>query len=150
MKKRSWFQLQIGGVCIVGILLAAIVVATKLPSSSADELRRGHSVGTYPLENLPIYRQVGPQQFKVDASVFIELARAIAVQNESQTVTFDEKRLELEVVSTPENLRRLGDSINQMYHAMEVKLETKSFDSEQLKKLITDQNLKPGDPIKIK
>lgn len=141
---------QTAGVCLIGLLLAVIVVVAKQRPLLAGELPAGRSVGKYLLENLPIYRQIGPGQYKVDPSAFDELARAIAVQNESQTVTFDEKTLELEIVSNPENLRRFRESINGMYRTMGVQFETKTFDAEQLKKLITDQNLKVGDPIKLK
>lgn len=150
MKNRVWFPLQTFSVCVLGLVLVAIVVNGKQRPLFADESPAGRSVGKYTLESLPIYRKVGPDQFKVDASAFIELAREIAVQNESHSVVFDEKTLELEVVSTPENLRRLREAVNKMYLAMGVKLEAKSLNAEQLKKLISDQNLKPGDKIQIK
>ena len=135
MKKRFYL------VSVSGLILAGSAIIGIRSIMFAGDLPPSLPVGHYVLQNLPTYRKIDNAKYSVDASAFIELARAIAVENDSHKVTFDERNLNLKIVSTPDNLRRFRECFIRMHGSMGVQLESPSisFDAEQLKKMITEQ-----------
>lgn len=148
MNNRFATKNRIVLVLAIGIIVAVIATGTQR-RLLAWELTPRRSTGSYILQGLPIYQKMDNGVYRVNASAFVEFARAMAVQNDSHSVAFDEKTLTLNVVSTPENVRRVGECIKSMYGSMGVHLKTQRVDAEQLKKLMTDQKIKIGDPIRV-
>jgi hypothetical protein len=149
MNNRFVTKNRIALVLAIGITVALIAIGNNQRRLLAWELQLPRSTGSYILQGLPIYQKMDNEVYRVNAIAFVEFARAMAVQNDSHSVSFDEKTLTLTVVSTPENLRRFGECIKSMYASMGVHFQTQRLDAEQIKTLIKGQNLEVGDTIRI-